>query len=55
MPVNDPALLIPAMAYVTEHLGFAYTSSVLQAPPSRLHVRSRHWTILRVAGWLGTS
>ena len=33
MPVNDPALLIPAMAYVTEHLGFAFTSSVLQTPP----------------------
>src|SRR5262249_23172925 len=31
--VNDPALLIPAMAYVTEHLGFAFTSSVLQTPP----------------------
>ena len=33
IPVNDPALLIPAMAYVTEHLGFAFTSSVLQTPP----------------------
>lgn len=33
IPVNDPALLIPAMAYATEHLGFAYTSSVLQMPP----------------------
>lgn len=33
VPVNDPALLIPAMATVTEHLGFAFTSSVLQAPP----------------------
>ena len=33
MPVNDPALLIPAMAYVTEHLGFAFTSSILQTPP----------------------
>ena len=31
--VNDPALLIPAMATVTEHLGFAFTSSVLQTPP----------------------
>jgi len=30
VPVNDPALLIPAMAYATEHLGFAFTSSVLQ-------------------------
>ena len=33
VPVNDPAMLIPAMAAVTEHLGFAYTSSVLQMPP----------------------
>jgi len=33
VPVNDPSLLIPAMAYVTEHLGFAYTSSVLQCHP----------------------
>ena len=33
IPVNAPALLITAMAYVTEHLGFAYTSSVLQVHP----------------------
>jgi alkanesulfonate monooxygenase SsuD/methylene tetrahydromethanopterin reductase-like flavin-dependent oxidoreductase (luciferase family) len=33
IPVNDPSLLIPAMAHATEHLGFAYTSSVLQAHP----------------------
>ena len=33
VPVNDPMLLIPAMASVTEHLGFAFTSSVLQAHP----------------------
>ena len=33
VPVNDPALLIPAMASVTEHLGFAFTSSVLQTHP----------------------
>ena len=33
IPINDPALLIPAMAHATEHLGFAYTSSVLQMPP----------------------
>ncbi len=33
IPVNDPALLIPAMARATENLGFAYTSSVLQMPP----------------------
>lgn len=33
IPVNDPMLLIPAMAAVTEHLGFGFTSSVLQAHP----------------------
>jgi len=33
LPVNDPAMLIPAMATATEHLGFAFTSSVLQTPP----------------------
>ena len=33
IPINDPAMLIPAMAHATEHLGFAYTSSVLQMPP----------------------
>ena len=32
-PVNDPALLIPAMAHATENLGFAFTSSVLQTHP----------------------
>ena len=33
VPVNDPMLLIPAMALNTRHLGFAFTSSVLQAHP----------------------
>lgn len=33
VPVNDPMVLIPAMAYATEHLGFAFTSSVLQCHP----------------------
>lgn len=33
IPANDPAPLIPAMAVATEHLGFAFTSSVLQAHP----------------------
>jgi FMN-dependent oxidoreductase (nitrilotriacetate monooxygenase family) len=32
-PVNDPAMLVPAMAYSTENLGFAFTSSVLQSHP----------------------
>ena len=33
IPVNDPVVLIPAMAYATQHLGFAFTSSVLQNHP----------------------
>ncbi len=33
IPVNDPPMLIPAMAAATRHLGFAYTSSVLQSHP----------------------
>jgi FMN-dependent oxidoreductase (nitrilotriacetate monooxygenase family) len=33
IPVNDPALLIPAMATVTTDLGFAFTHSVLQEHP----------------------
>ena len=33
IPVNDPSLLIPAMAYATENIGFAFTSSVLQDHP----------------------
>ena len=33
IPVNDPAMLIPAMAHATENLGFAFTSSVLQSHP----------------------
>lgn len=33
IPVNDPSLLIPAMAAVTDDLGFAFTHSVLQEQP----------------------
>lgn len=32
-PVNDPSALVPAMASVTEHLGFAFTLSILQEHP----------------------
>ncbi len=42
IPVNDPSLLIPAMAHATEHLGFAFTSSVLQDPPLRLRPPALH-------------
>src|SRR5207248_3336174 len=34
VPVNDPVLLIPAMAQVTEHLGFGVTSTLSYEPPS---------------------
>jgi FMN-dependent oxidoreductase (nitrilotriacetate monooxygenase family) len=33
IPVNDPSLLIPAMAHATTDLGFAFTHSVLQEHP----------------------
>lgn len=32
-PVNDPSALIPALALVTENLGFAFTLSILQEHP----------------------
>lgn len=33
VPVNDPLLLVPAMAAVTEHLGFGVTSTLSYEPP----------------------
>ena len=33
VPANDPMLLVPALATVTEHLGLAFTSSVYQSHP----------------------
>ena len=33
VPVNDPCLLIPAMALVTEHLGFGVTCTLSYEPP----------------------
>jgi FMN-dependent oxidoreductase (nitrilotriacetate monooxygenase family) len=33
IPVNDPCLLIPAMAMVTEHLGFGVTCTLSFEPP----------------------
>lgn len=32
-PVNDPSVLIPILAYTTEHLGFVLTENILQEPP----------------------
>ena len=33
LPVNDPALLISAMAHATKHLGFGVTSNISYEPP----------------------
>jgi FMN-dependent oxidoreductase (nitrilotriacetate monooxygenase family) len=58
IPVNDPALLIPAMAYATEHLGFAFTSSIQQYHPfifARLVSTLDHLTGGRVAWNIVTS
>ncbi len=58
VPVNDPALLIPAMAHATEHLGFAFTSSVLQTHPftfSRQLSTLDHLTRGRIAWNIVTS
>jgi len=58
IPVNDPMLLIPAMAYATEHLGFAFTSSMLQYPPftfARLISTLDHLTKGRIAWNVVTS
>ncbi|WP_454684209.1 LLM class flavin-dependent oxidoreductase [Ancylobacter moscoviensis] len=33
VPANDPLLLVPAMAAVTEHLGFGVTSTLTYEPP----------------------
>ena len=57
-PVNDPMLLVPAMAAATEHLGFAFTSSILQYPPftfARLISTLDHLTKGRVAWNIVTS
>lgn len=33
VPMNDPLLVIPTMAYVTEHLGFGVTANLSYEPP----------------------
>jgi long-chain alkane monooxygenase len=58
IPVNDPALLIPAMATVTTDLGFAFTHSVLQEHPfafARKIATLDHLTNGRVAWNIVTS
>ncbi len=34
VPVNDPMMLVPAMALVTEHLGFGVTANLSYEPPT---------------------
>ncbi len=58
IPVNDPMLLIPAMAAATEHLGFGFTSSILQNHPftfARLITTLDHLTKGRIAWNIVTS
>jgi FMN-dependent oxidoreductase (nitrilotriacetate monooxygenase family) len=58
IPVNDPMLLIPAMAHATEHLGFAFTGSVMQGHPftfARLISTLDHLTKGRIAWNVVTS
>jgi FMN-dependent oxidoreductase (nitrilotriacetate monooxygenase family) len=58
IPVNDPSLLIPAMAYATENLGFAFTHSIMQEHPYNFARRAStldHLTDGRVAWNIVTS
>ena len=58
IPVNDPSLLIPAMAQSTEHLGFAYTGSIFAEHPFNFARRAStldHLTGGRVAWNIVTS
>ena len=58
IPVNDPSLLIPAMAHATEHLGFAFTGSVLAEHPFNFARRAStldHLTNGRIAWNIVTS
>jgi FMN-dependent oxidoreductase (nitrilotriacetate monooxygenase family) len=57
-PVNDPTALIPALALVTENLGFAFTLSILQEHPFSFARRAStldHLTNGRVAWNIVTS
>ena len=58
IPINDPMLLVPSMAHATEHLGFGFTSSILQYPPftfARLVSTLDHLTDGRIAWNIVTS
>ena len=55
VPVNDPLLLVSAMAAVTEHLGFGITASTGSSPPSRSRDAFPRSTTSRRGGSAGTS
>ncbi len=53
VPVNDPSMLVPAMAAVTEHLGFGLTCTLSYEPPfpfARRMSTLDHLTLGRI-GW----
>ena len=57
-PVNDPSALVPALALVTENLGFAFTLSILQEHPFSFARRAStldHLTDGRIAWNIVTS
>lgn len=57
-PINDPSALVPALASVTEHLGFAFSANVIQEHPysfSRRVATLDHLTEGRVAWNIVTS
>jgi alkanesulfonate monooxygenase SsuD/methylene tetrahydromethanopterin reductase-like flavin-dependent oxidoreductase (luciferase family) len=45
IPLNDPLLVVPAMALVTEHLGFGVTCSLTYEHPYHSRAGCRLWTI----------
>lgn len=58
LPINDPMMLVPAMAAATEHLGFGFTSSIMQYHPfmfARLISTLDHLTEGRIAWNVVTS
>src|SRR5207248_1362985 len=55
VPVNDPVLLIPAMAQVTDNLGFGVTSTLSYEPPYPFARRMSTLDHLTKVGPAGTS
>ena len=57
-PINDPSMLVPALATVTEHLGFAFSANTIQEHPfnfARRMATLDHLTDGRVAWNIVTS